>query len=114
MYLDDHWFLARGEAGTYPDTRWPADVSILQSNWLAPLLGVSDPRTSTRIDFVGGIRGTRELERPRRRGTARLAFSLYPTRVEPDDGDSPTRERSCRQVDMVRAEAALGSRSAFV
>ena len=58
------------------------DVSLLQDRVLAPILGVGDPRTDTRIDFVGGIRGTAELERRVRSGGMAIAFALYPTTVE--------------------------------
>lgn len=58
------------------------DVSILQSQVLAPIFGIQDPRTDKRIDFVGGIRGTRELERLVDSGLATIAFSLHPTSIE--------------------------------
>jgi uncharacterized protein (DUF1015 family) len=58
------------------------DVSLLQDRVLAPLLGIGDPRTDQRIDFVGGIRGTAELERRVRSGEMAIAFSLYPTTME--------------------------------
>ena len=58
------------------------DVSVLQDYILAPLLGIDDPRTSKRIDFVGGIRGTGELEKLVNNGRAAVAFSMYPTTVE--------------------------------
>ena len=58
------------------------DVSVLQDNILAPLLGIDDPRTSKRIDFIGGIRGTGELERLVGAGKGVVAFSMYPTTVE--------------------------------
>jgi uncharacterized protein (DUF1015 family) len=58
------------------------DVSLLQDEVLAPLLGIDDPRRSERIDFVGGIRGTGELEKLVREGRAAVAFSLYPTSLE--------------------------------
>jgi uncharacterized protein (DUF1015 family) len=58
------------------------DVSLLQDQVLGPLLGVDDPRTSKRLDFVGGIRGTAELERLVRDGKAAAAFSLYPTSLD--------------------------------
>jgi len=57
------------------------DVSLLQDRVLAPILGIGDPRTDTRIEFVGGIRGTPELER--RAGTKGVAFSMHPT--SPDE-----------------------------
>ncbi len=58
------------------------DVSILQDNLLAPILGIDDPRTSKRIDFVGGIRGTEELVRLVDSGKAAVAFSMYPTTLD--------------------------------
>jgi len=58
------------------------DVSKLQEGVLAPLLGIEDPRTDKRIDFVGGIRGTRELERRVDSGEMAVAFAFYPVTVE--------------------------------
>ncbi len=58
------------------------DVSILQNTVLSPILGIDDPRTSKRIDFVGGIRGTAELERLVNSGKFAAAFSLYPVTVD--------------------------------
>ena len=55
------------------------DVSILQDNILAPLLGIDDPRTSKGIDFIGGIRGTAELEKLVNSGKYAVAFSMFPT-----------------------------------
>ena len=63
---------------------WPCsfiDVSLLQNNLLAPVLGISDPRTDTRIDFVGGIRGNIEIEKLVNDGTAAVGFSMYPVKV---------------------------------
>jgi uncharacterized protein (DUF1015 family) len=57
------------------------DVSILQNYLLAPVLGVDDPRTNKRVDFIGGIRGIKELERLVNSGKAEVAFSLYPVSV---------------------------------
>jgi uncharacterized protein (DUF1015 family) len=57
------------------------DVSLLQDRLLGPILGIGDPRTDPRIDFVGGARGLDELER-RVAGGAAVAFSLHPTRME--------------------------------
>ena len=57
------------------------DVSILQDRLLGPVLGIGDPRTDKRIDFVGGIRGLSELER-RVNGDMQVAFSMYPTSME--------------------------------
>lgn len=58
------------------------DVSLLQDRVLDPILGIGDPRTDKRIDFVGGIRGTGELERRVDSGEMAIAFSLYPTTLE--------------------------------
>ncbi|MDX2029625.1 MAG: DUF1015 family protein [Blastocatellia bacterium] len=58
------------------------DVSVLQDLLLAPVLGVQDPRTDKRIDFVGGIRGTQELERLVDSGRAAVAFSLFPVSLD--------------------------------
>ena len=57
------------------------DVSILQDRILDPILGIKDPRTDKRIDFVGGIRGTKELEKSVASGKAEVAFSMFPTTV---------------------------------
>ena len=57
------------------------DVSILQKNLIAPIFGITDPRTDKRIDFVGGIRGLAELER-RANSDMRIAFSMYPTTLD--------------------------------
>jgi uncharacterized protein (DUF1015 family) len=58
------------------------DVSVLQDQLLAPILGIVDQRTDKRIDFVGGIRGTGELEKLVNSGKAVVAFSLFPTTVD--------------------------------
>ena len=57
------------------------DVSILQDHLLAPILGIGDPRTDKRIDFVGGIRGLQELEK-RASSDMEIAFSMYPTSMQ--------------------------------
>ena len=57
------------------------DVAILQENLLAPVLGIDDPRTDKRIDFVGGIRGLGELEKRVNAGWA-VAFALHPTSLD--------------------------------
>ena len=57
------------------------DVDLLQQRILSPILGIGDPRSDTRLDFVGGIRGTDELERLVDDGTAAIAFSMYPTTI---------------------------------
>jgi uncharacterized protein (DUF1015 family) len=58
------------------------DVSILQNYLLEPILGIDDPRTNQRIGFVGGARGTDELEKLVDDGAMRLAFSMFPTTME--------------------------------
>jgi len=58
------------------------DVSILQNNVLDPILGIKDPRTDKRIDFIGGIRGTGELEKLCRTGRAAVCFSMYATTLD--------------------------------
>ena len=56
------------------------DVAVLQNNLLGPVLGIDDPRTSDRIDFVGGIRGLAELER-RVNSDMKVAFAVYPVSI---------------------------------
>ncbi|MGB5036175.1 MAG: DUF1015 family protein [Blastocatellia bacterium] len=84
MYLGGRWYGLIPPAGSV-DHRDPIaslDVSVLQDRVLAPLLAVEDPRTDKRIGFVGGIRGTAELERLVDSGKAAVAFSLYPTTLD--------------------------------
>jgi uncharacterized protein (DUF1015 family) len=83
MYLQGKWYALKARAGSYPqgDPIKRLDVSILQDNLLSPVLGIHDPRTDKRVDFVGGIRGMDELERRVREGFA-VAFSLYPTSLD--------------------------------
>ena len=81
MYLDGSWY--QRDAGPEICTDDPVkglDVSILQDRILGPLLGIGDPRTDSRIRFVGGIRGLSELERLVDSGAA-VAFSMYPTSI---------------------------------
>ena len=83
MYLDGRWWNLRARPGSWPDTPvGRLDVSILQNGVLDPLLGIREPRTDKRIQFVGGIRGTQELERVVAGGQGAVAFSLVPTRLE--------------------------------
>ncbi len=83
MYLNSKWYLLRPKFDISGlGVTEQLDVSILQDNILAPLLGIDDPRTNSRIDFIGGIRGTGELERLVSGGQARVAFSMYPTTLE--------------------------------
>jgi len=82
-YLDGQWYgLHLAPDATLPSgTVGMLDVSVLQDRLLDPILGVRDVRTDKRIDFVGGLRGTKELERLVNEGKATVAFSLYPTTV---------------------------------
>jgi uncharacterized protein (DUF1015 family) len=84
MYIGGRWHgLRLGTDVTRPlDVVDQLDVSVLQSRLLAPILAVQDPRTDKRIDFIGGIRGTAELERLVNSGRAAVAFSLYPTTLD--------------------------------
>lgn len=58
------------------------DCAILRANLLAPVLGVNDPRTDSRIDFIGGVRGIAELERRCREDGNAVAFSLFPVTMD--------------------------------
>ncbi|MEI8345924.1 MAG: DUF1015 family protein [Pseudomonadota bacterium] len=84
MYLGQKWYQLRAKSGTYPkhDPVAGLDVSVLQNNLLRPVLGIDDPRTSKNIDFVGGIRGAKELQRRVDNGDAKVAFKLYPPSIE--------------------------------
>ena len=84
MYLDGRWYgLALPDDASRPEGVVESlDVSILQDRLLDPILGIKDVRTDKRIDFVGGIRGTEELEKLVNEGKAAVAFSLYPTTID--------------------------------
>ena len=84
MYLGGKWYDLRFNLRFFrqPDPIESLDVSILQDHILGPLLGIDDPRTNKRIGFVGGARGTDELEKLVDAGTAKLAFSLFPTTMD--------------------------------
>jgi uncharacterized protein (DUF1015 family) len=84
MYLGGKWYgLQLSPAATLPTgTVAMLDVSILQDRLLDPILGIKDIRTDKRVDFIGGLRGTKELERLVDEGKAAVAFSLFPTTVE--------------------------------
>lgn len=88
MYLDREWYgLGVKPEFESSDPVEGLDVSILQEKVLAPILGIGDPRTDGRIEFVGGIRGLRELERKVNRIDARgdglaVAFAMFPTSID--------------------------------
>ena len=84
MYIGNEWYTLKAKSGSF-DKNDPVknlDVSILQENVLTKLLGITDPRTDDRIDFVGGIRGVEELERRCGEDGYVLAFSMYPTSID--------------------------------
>jgi uncharacterized protein (DUF1015 family) len=84
MYLGARWYKLNAKDNSY-DKNDPIkilDVSILQENLLKPVLGIQNPRTDERIEYIGGIRGVQELERLVDSGEFTVAFSLYPTSME--------------------------------
>lgn len=81
MYLDGNWYMLTAKDRIKSDDPVEGlDASVLQNALLHPILGIGDPRTDKRIDFVGGIRGMDELERRCKEDCA-VAFSLYPTSI---------------------------------
>lgn len=84
MYIDGLWYklVINSELSNNSDPVENLDVAILQKHILDGILGIDDPRTSKRIDFVGGIRGLGELEKRVNSGEMKLAFAMYPTSVE--------------------------------
>ena len=88
MYIDNEWYLLKPQASVEASVSLSKsvaetlDVSILQDFLLTPVLGIGDVRTDKRIDFVGGIRGTRELEKLVNSGKAAVAFSVFPVSVD--------------------------------
>ncbi len=83
MYLKSGWYKLVAKEGTYStDPIGILDVSILQKNVLDGILGIKDPRTDKRIDFVGGIRGLQALETRVNSGEMEVAFSCYPVSIQ--------------------------------
>ena len=84
LYLGDRWRMLtfRSHLTASADPIETLDVTLLQRHILVPLFGIDDPRTSTRINFVGGIRGTAELEKRVNSGEYACAFSMFPTSIE--------------------------------
>ncbi len=84
MYIAGSWYCLRTKVNTFQedDPVESLDVQILQKNVLSSILNIKDPRTDKRIDFVGGIRGLKELERRVDGGGYQVAFSLFPTSIE--------------------------------
>ena len=82
MFLSDKWYRCTMRPESVPDDPVEGlDVSVLQNVLLAPVLGIGDPKTDKRIDFVGGIRGMKELER-RCHEDCKVAFAMYPTSIQ--------------------------------
>jgi uncharacterized protein (DUF1015 family) len=84
FYLGGRWHTLnfRPQFAATSDPIEKLDVTLLQKYVLDPIFGIDDPRTSKRIHFVGGIRGTAELERLVNSGEYACAFSMYPTSIE--------------------------------
>lgn len=82
MFLSGKWYVCTVKESDIPnDPVESLDVSLLQNLFLSPVLGIEDPKTDSRIDFVGGIRGLDELER-RCATDCKVAFAMYPTSIE--------------------------------
>jgi uncharacterized protein (DUF1015 family) len=84
FYFEGKWrkLAFRPQFAATKDPVEKLDVTLLQKYVLDPIFGIDDPRTSQRIQFVGGIRGTQELEKIVNRGEGACAFSMYPTAIE--------------------------------
>ncbi|MDP4283371.1 MAG: DUF1015 family protein [Bacteroidota bacterium] len=83
MYLNGQWYQLTSKKGTYStDPIGILDITILQNNLLDPVLGIKDQRTDTRIDFIGGIRGMKELEQRVNSKEWAVAFSIYPVSIQ--------------------------------
>ena len=82
MYTEGQWYhlTAKPELFEGKDAEGSLDVSVLQDYLLGPVLGIGDPRTDQRIDFIGGIRGLSELEK-RADSDMKISFSMYPTSI---------------------------------
>jgi len=84
VYAQSKWYLLTSKDGSF-DPKDPVgsiDAAILGANFISPILGIDNPKTDKRIDFVGGIRGTKELVKLVDSGEYKIAFSLYPTSIE--------------------------------
>ena len=82
MYFNNQWYGLEFAPDDSLDPVSRLDISRLQDSILSPILGIDDPRTSDRIDFIGGIRGTEELEKRVQKGDGPVAFSMYPVTIE--------------------------------
>ncbi len=84
MYCEGKWFVLTAKDGTFnpEDPKGSIDAAILGNNFIDPILGIVDPKTDKRINFVGGIRGIKELVKLVDSGEYQIAFSLYPTSIQ--------------------------------
>jgi len=85
MYFNGKWYLLKPNENVRPSEislGENLDVSILQNYLLNPILGIEDQRTDTRIDFIGGIKDTDELEKLVNSGEEKVAFSMYPVTID--------------------------------
>ena len=82
IYIDSQWYATKLPPANAPDNVTSLDVARLGEHILGPLLNITDPRTDSNIDFIGGIRGTSELETAVDEGRAEMAISMYPTSIE--------------------------------
>lgn len=83
MYMNGEWYGFKAEPGSFNENNSvdSLDVSILHDLIIAPVFGITDPRTDERIDFVGGVKGTAELKKRVDSGEMRVAFALFPTPI---------------------------------
>ncbi len=84
MYIDKEWYKLEAKEEILNEKIQPSeelDVSILQNNILSPILGIDNPKKSDRIEFIGGIRGLKELEK-RANNDMRVSFAMYATTIE--------------------------------
>ena len=113
MFLAGAWYTLELPAPRAGTSRADAlDVEVLQREVLGPLLKIGDVRTDKRIDFVGGIRGTAELERLVTSGQAAVAFAMHPGRSRRPDGDRRRRRHHAAEIDLVRAKTPRRTLSA--
>lgn len=82
LYLEGKWYVLKPNFEKIDSVTESLDVSVLETKVLRPILGIEDVRTDKRIDFVGGIRGTAELEKLVDSGDWKIAFSMFPTTIE--------------------------------
>jgi uncharacterized protein (DUF1015 family) len=84
LFLNGHWITLQFKPKLLEklSTVEQLDVNLLQKHVLGPIFGIADPRTSNRITFVGGIRGTHEMEAMVKSGQHACAFSMFPTTVD--------------------------------